>query len=630
MRRYGDSYANSIDSTLSAAANSVDTTSYSRSIQNTRVGANRRTVRSDCLCAANSAYNRMNLIRNKLEHLRPVLSTFYSEVEETGAAIYNIANPMSSVLSNINSSLTSLYGILSETGSYSGTTATPAAISTACSPVREASATMVNYYETTFTNADGTLNQDAVNTYFEEYDELAADGTIDEPQNAYRTYGLIQATEDYLAANDYSDEAYSEATTVLMTGMLEQNHEVPPPCDDNLYYSLEPESRLSYVTYEVRDSGHYFASTYENVAQYNYVAGGYGSDVNHIDDDHPQFVNSLQMSNIMNSMTSNDYIAVPVEMDEEYIMENAIDPEEYEFNPNVNASVIVDVPSRVEFQITTVDPEVITEATGSTYTPDSVVSITYGGETSQGTEGDFYVFDATESYDIYQPTNATHVNSRYVVTGDNSTGALCDSASYEISESYMNSHITDISAWDYINVFVPFVDIGSSALEMPGSVGYVSGVADGMADLADAQAENRDIEYLNDQLDSNEAIGNLYDNTGAYGSYYIDEVVEDDGSRNIDVGSIHTTSPMIDPWEAQTRLGYQQETSDSDTCLVYDLSDHNVVDTLCEESGNASSYYQWRTSMEQYYADTHDGHSVRELTPRQYVEYMEYYNNNIY
>lgn len=658
MRYYGSDYADTLNSSISAAINSVDSTSYSTGISNVDVKFTRYMLKQNCMSAASRAFGNVEEIKGKLEDLKTTMSKFYSDVDGVSESVYETASTIISTINPINTALSELHDRVAESGQYRGVTVTPAGIADVSKNITKASDELVKYYAKSFLNADGSINQEAVNKYFEDYDLLVKDGTANNLSNSYRTNGLILTTESYLRANNYDAQAYTDVTNIFMTAMLEQDNTVMPAINEEQFYTYDAngtETRLAYITYKFRDSATYFTDYYSLSLQNRYAACGYTAD--YVD---KEFSKNLQMSNILSTLAEQgDYLTVPVELSREYCLDkqNQIDPEEY--NLNLNSSLFLKVPFPANFVIEDVDEgEFANTITGSGVVPDSVVKISYVCNTSIGPVTQFTFSDSEENCGVKMPTNIKTVCNTYVVTGDSGTADVCDSYEHEFCVDYLKSNLVEQTTWDYISCYAPIAgsigkkitSIGSDDPNHPftiyngindyaGSfspylapVNVLKDTSERLVNYYEIKEKNEKINSSCDELDKWQGNQQMMKNTGAYGSYSIDDPdipvegdKDDEEVKKKITGKFNTLDSMTNPTEAQARLGYIQFTSKSDQCLPYDLDNKDTIEALTKSSGD--DFSTWRNKMEDYYSQTHNGETVDSLTNEEFRQYIEYYNN---
>ena len=655
MRYYSSDYADTLNSSISAAINSVDSTSYSTAINNVDVKLNRCMLKASCISAATSAIGNVNQIKEKLEDLQTTMSKFYSDVDGVSESVYETASTIVSTITPLNTALSELCNRVAESGQYHGVTVTPAGIANVSENLTKASDELVKYYAKSFLNADGSINQDAVNKYFDDYDLLVKDGTANNLANSYRTNGLILTTESYLLANNYEDQAYTDLTNIFMTAMLEQDNTVMPAIDEAQFYTYDgngTETRLAYMTYKFKDSATYFTDYYSLTLQNRYAACGYTSD--YVDE---KFAKNLQMSNILTTLAERgDYLTVPVELTREFCLDskNQVDPEYYDLNQS--SSMALKVPFPANFVIENLDEKDIKDTiTNSNVKPDSAVKISYVCNTSLGPVTQCTFSDSETNCDIKTPTNIKTVSNIYVVTGDSSCAAVCDGYEHEFCVDYLKSNITEQTKWDYIGCYAPIIgpigdmitsigednpnnpmtiykginDYAASFSPYLAPVNALKDTSERLVNYYEIKEKNKSLTDSCNELDSWQRDQYMQTNTGAYGSYAIDDPTipvegDEEEQKSQLSGKFNMLDSMTNPREAQARLGYIQFTSGASECHPYDLDNYDTIEDLTKPSGD--DFSTWRKNMEDYYSQTHNGETVDSLSNEEYRQYMESYN----
>ena len=628
MRHYGDSYADSLNTDISSVRFSVDTTSYSSRISAQSVNSNRQGIKLDCLSAANSAYDRVYLIRSKLDHLRSVLSTFYGEVETTGGSINSIATSVCGVLSDVNTSLTNLHDVLAEVGSYRGTTATPAAIDDACAPLTNAGVTLASYYATTFTNPDGSLDYDAISEYCDEYDLDYSDGVIDDPTLIYRQAGLGIAVFNRFD-NCSSPEEFEKVMNDLLGIFYVQDYSSrgdwlnsnTPSYITDYDENGNPQDRLAvYYNYSFRPSAVAFSNLCSSTLSYG-VDDQFYADHYYV----TQFGFSMEV--IATEMPN---ISIPVYVDgdwyEDYRIDHYVgdgDPSNQYGEGYCDWSTSGDT-SCVQYTFPGLSFTFDTDENGADY-------LRIGGRTDD--YGFILPYEYNESVNGYVANEHPMTNINLYAYDTDFNGNVLETYDQN-SIDFANGQRTDIT-WEGTIGNIVTGGVEKTFWQVAKAPSLVTWVWFGLKNVGKVvQTINQDgvEDYLNrpidNYIDTNQQNMNDYTfatNCGGPAATYYTVDTESVYTQG-DPVQVHTTHMYVNEYDAQLNLGYNS--LDQDNVTVYGTSEADAAlhDSNFEPDGDCLKY---REGFGYFYADYNSNGPAdpRDLSSEELTSALNAYND---
>ena len=125
MRYYGEDYSQELERTISAVRDSVEARNYAMPIDNAPIRSDHYGIKYQGVNASRQAVLHVLKIKNKLDMLQEVLDTFYSDVDETGSNIIEMADIIKGIIQESNDSLARMSRMLRGVGEYMGQTITP-------------------------------------------------------------------------------------------------------------------------------------------------------------------------------------------------------------------------------------------------------------------------------------------------------------------------------------------------------------------------------------------------------------------------------------------------------------------------------------------------------------------------
>ncbi|MBR3461567.1 MAG: hypothetical protein IKH20_02720 [Clostridiales bacterium] len=128
MRYYGEDFKLSITDSLNKVHDSVDGSDYAQIIRNVDISSKNARLKTECVNAGGTAYSHVDSIREKLNNLVTVLSTFYDGVDDTADTVLESAKKIRELLEETNSAIVRMNASVNSIGEYSGTKVTPDAL----------------------------------------------------------------------------------------------------------------------------------------------------------------------------------------------------------------------------------------------------------------------------------------------------------------------------------------------------------------------------------------------------------------------------------------------------------------------------------------------------------------------
>lgn len=685
MRYYGSNYLQNLTDSIQATRDNTEVANYATSIIHTTVANNRATLKRTCQNAAIQAFNHMGSIKSKLDTLQEAANTFYGEVDTTADEISALASSISEILSGANESLTNLTNLLNGAGRYSGVPITGENIGLACSPMINVNDARFNYYHqyyfNRFVTPDGRIDYAAMDEYVEVFN---ANGGI--PQNIEEA-AMLQAFEDatylVLTYGDLSDEEYDEMFNEYMSRFLTQSTDFNSCSDCPIEeWGYDPETGdtvgVVWYNYTLNSSGQTFINDFSLRLSLAYGDPTSDTSANTYGE---QNLNSIQFVDCMQSITRTGNVSIPYyfnadDMDsylqyrQDHWINPDVQPDESVFLSDCNC---VEMPFFGEFHIErTEGPNCVNTDENS-----NISIITYSNNYSSGnnnfcvfTQDDMGYIDKTVLTNTCVYSYDENLSYALSTSQWDSDGAIIEGTRREITYTNPIDHL--LGGYNCLGGIFNLVKEDTTSLVFPGmptanfldnpgtatgqfvsSIGTVSGCPYiKVAGVAltylgkeyDAYFQFlEDTEYNNylDQYEStrasNRTSSNLYANTNAIGSYYVDNYDPSDSNQ---VATSITVLPQVyvRPNSCQQALCYACLNDDEQNeMLNYTSDSEQAIEYLGQTSLNSAGFDEYRSGLDDYFEDyctnvygSAGAVDISDLTPDEIIAVSNAYNRDWY
>ncbi len=215
MRYYGPTFKESYLSSVETVKDSVMNTTYGVDIAGVHLDTDDVTyIRDDCANVGFAASRRVTDIRDVFDTYKTLVGQLYDDLEDNADEIYMMAVDAKMTAASLQNTLINLTHVLNGTGRYSGKTVSAEDVAEATKPLSSAEKWMKEAYTRYFTNPDGSLDENTVERYFENTDNMIANGQ----ENTFQTDTFVEIINKYLEDNEYSESAYADLMNVLIKG----------------------------------------------------------------------------------------------------------------------------------------------------------------------------------------------------------------------------------------------------------------------------------------------------------------------------------------------------------------------------------------------------------------------------
>lgn len=173
MRNYGTDYLNQLNRDITAAHDSVGNPDYSSTISGTMVNSKHYNYKTRGIEIAGNSADQIKDVQDKLDTLKTVLNTFYTEVDDTSSNVLELATKIEEIFIETNSSLSKMTNMLKGVNEYKGHTVTHKDIVSAGIDKTKAKERTLAFWTLLIdSEVDGeALDQHAVRTYVDSLQE---------------------------------------------------------------------------------------------------------------------------------------------------------------------------------------------------------------------------------------------------------------------------------------------------------------------------------------------------------------------------------------------------------------------------------------------------------------------------
>ena len=172
MRYYGEEYSQELKRSIAAVRSSVDSGNYSYPIQTAVIRDDRFGIKERGVVASRQAMIHVAQVKAKLDRLQEVLDAFYSDVDESGANIIDMADNIQKLIMESNNSLSRMSSMLKGVGEYRGKTVNSEDIRSAGINIKNFNDLSLKFW-TKVVDTDliaGNAHEEAVDKYLEHFD----------------------------------------------------------------------------------------------------------------------------------------------------------------------------------------------------------------------------------------------------------------------------------------------------------------------------------------------------------------------------------------------------------------------------------------------------------------------------
>ncbi|MBO7453175.1 MAG: hypothetical protein J6U54_22820 [Clostridiales bacterium] len=172
MRYYGEDYYQELKISIATVRDSVEDRNYAQPIQTAPISDDRYRIQSRGVNESRKAMKHIAKIKADLDRLEEVIDTFYSDADETGANIIELADNIQVLIRESNSSLARMSRMLRGVGEYGGRTVTSADIRSAGINTQNFSERSLNFWIKVIDTdlIAGNAREEAVEKYLEHFD----------------------------------------------------------------------------------------------------------------------------------------------------------------------------------------------------------------------------------------------------------------------------------------------------------------------------------------------------------------------------------------------------------------------------------------------------------------------------
>ena len=172
MRYYGEDYYQELKISIATVRDSVEDRDYAQPIRTAPISDDRYRIQSRGVDESRKAMKHIVKIKADLDRLEEVIDTFYSDADETGANIIELADNIQVLIRESNSSLARMSRMLRGVGEYGGRTVTSADIRSAGINTQNFSERSLNFWIKVIDTdlIAGNAREEAVEKYLEHFD----------------------------------------------------------------------------------------------------------------------------------------------------------------------------------------------------------------------------------------------------------------------------------------------------------------------------------------------------------------------------------------------------------------------------------------------------------------------------